>query len=280
MFMNHLSSSSGVARFFRKSLFVLAVAAASGGAVFLVRQGSADSVPGFTAFQAADMGSRAIIEEMKSAGESDAITRLGGNCKSGVISGKNSSGEYQVAFRDSSDRLMSCSESIGDVASIETTGIFGTEKRIVRSVLAQSTPAVDSNAYVTTGSESQYKQGALGIGGLLKAYSGMNANGKRVTNVAAPTSSNDAATKAYVDAAGGGGGSCGGVTGGCTGKYGSLIGGTIQSVWGKGCKAVYASAVDCAGAADASYECGEVYSMSEAQGSAGFRTFYCLCAPK
>lgn len=280
MFMNHLSSSSGVARFFRKSLFVLAVAAASGGAVFLVRQGSADSVPGFTAFQAADMGSRAIIEEMKSAGESDAITRLGGNCKSGVISGKNSSGEYQVAFRDSSDRLMSCSESIGDVASIETTGIFGTEKRIVRSVLAQSTPAADSNAYVTTGSESQYKQGALGIGGLLKAYSGMNANGKRVTNVAAPTSSSDAATKAYVDAAGGSG-SCGGaVSGGCYVKRNSITGGSIQSTWGQGCKATYSSAEDCAGAADASHECGETYSVTESQGSAIYTRSYCLCAPK
>lgn len=279
MSMKRLSSSSKTARFFRKSLLVLAAAAVSGGAVFLVRQGSADSVPGFTAFQAADMGSRAVLEKMKDSSESDALSRLGGNCKDGVISGKNSSGEYQVAFRDSSDHLMSCSESIGDVASIETTGIFGTEKRIVRSVLAQGTPTADSNAYVTTGSESQYKKGALGIGGLLKAYSGVNANGNRVTNVAAPTSSSDAATKAYVDAAGSGG-SCGGVTGGCTGKYGSLIGGTIQSVWGKGCKAVYASAVDCAGAADSSYECGEVYSTGEVQGSATFRTFYCLCAPK
>lgn len=277
--MRHKSSSSKVAQFFRKSLFVLAVLVVSGGVVFLVRQGNADSVPGFTAFQAADMGSRAVIEEMKNLREGDAITRLNGVCKDGIISGRNSSGEYQVAFHDSSDQLMSCSESLGNVASIETTGIFGTEKRIVRSVLAQSTPAADSNAYVTTGSESQYKKGALGIGGLLKAYSGVNANGNRVTNVAAPTSSSDAATKGYVDAAGGG--SCGGgVTGGCTGKYGSLTGGNIESAWGKGCKAVYASAVNCAGAADSSHECGEVYSTSQIQGSASYTNFYCLCAPK
>ncbi|QQR77613.1 MAG: hypothetical protein IPJ67_00460 [Candidatus Moraniibacteriota bacterium] len=278
--MRHKSSSSKVAQFFRKSLFVLAVLVVSGGVVFLVRRGNADSVPGFTAFQAADMGSRAVIEEMKNLSEGDAITRLNGICEDGIISGKNSSGEYQVVFRDSSDQPMGCSESLGDVASIETTGIFGTEKRIVRSVLAQSTPAVDSNVYVTTGSESQYKKGALGIGGLLKAYSGINASGNRVTNVAAPASSSDVATKGYVDAAGGGGSCSGGVSGGCTGSFGSLTGGSIQSVWGKGCKAVYASAVNCSGAADASYECGEVYSTDDIQGSASYRTFYCLCAPR
>ncbi|MGB2791162.1 MAG: hypothetical protein WBC29_01265 [Candidatus Moraniibacteriota bacterium] len=279
--MRYKSSSSKVAQFFRKSLFVLAVLVVSGGVVFLVRRGNADSVPGFTAFQAADMGSRAVIEEMKNLSEGDAITRLNGICEDGIISGKNSSGEYQVAFHDSSDQPMGCSESLGDVASIEATGIFGTEKRIIRSVLAQGTSTTDTNNnYVTTGSEPQHKKGALGIGGLLKAYSGINVNGKRVTNVAAPTSSSDVATKGYVDAAGGGGSCSGGVSGGCTGSFGSLTGGSIQSVWGKGCKAVYASAVNCSGAADASYECGEVYSTGDIQGSASYRTFYCLCAPR
>ncbi|MFZ1735882.1 MAG: hypothetical protein WAU31_03030, partial [Candidatus Moraniibacteriota bacterium] len=93
-------------------------------------------------------------------------------------------------------------------------------------------------------------------------------------------SSSDVATKGYVDAAGGGGSCSGGVSGGCTGSFGSLTGGSIQSVWGKGCKAVYASAVNCSGAADASYECGEVYSTGDIQGSASYRTFYCLCAPR
>ncbi|MFZ1735319.1 MAG: hypothetical protein WAU31_00025 [Candidatus Moraniibacteriota bacterium] len=281
--MRYKSSSSKVAQFFRKSLFVLAVLVVSGGVVFLVRRGNADSVPGFTAFQAADMGSRAVIEEMKNLSEGDAITRLNGICEDGIISGKNSSGEYQVAFHDSSDQPMGCSESLGDVASIEATGIFGTEKRIIRSVLAQGTSTTDTNNnYVTTGSEPQHKKGALGIGGLLKAYSGINVNGKRVTNVAAPTSSSDVATKGYVDAAGGSGGSScsGGVSGGCHVKYGSLIGGSIESVWGKGCKAVYAAAVDCAGAADSSYECGEVYTTNQVQGSASFTNSYCLCAPK
>ena len=211
--MRHTVSSPNVIGFFRRYAFVFVVALVSGGAVFLVQRGRADSLPGIMAFQAADMGSRAVLEEMKSIGKGT-ISRLSGGCSNGSIKGKNSSGTYQITFRDIADRQMSCSENLEDVAAIETTGFFAPEKRIVRATLVQ-TASAESNDYVTTGTESQVKKGALGIGGLLKAYLGINANSQRITNVAAPTESSDAATKAYVDAAGGSGGSGGGASGGC-----------------------------------------------------------------
>lgn len=72
-----------------------------------------------------------------------------------------------------------------------------------------SPPMSDVRGPITTGSDAQVKNGPLGISGLLKAYSGIDANGKSVANVAAPVGANDAATKAYVDAAGGASGSGG-----------------------------------------------------------------------
>lgn len=245
--MKQKVSRSGVALFFRRAMFVLSIAFVSGGAVFLVQRGKADSITGSAAFQAADMGSRLVLENMKRLNKNDAIAKLSGQCSDGTLSGENSSGEYRVMFRDSNDRPMECSERIEDVAAIETTGIFGSEKRVVRVALAQSTTSTgDSTNYVTTGSESQYKKGALGIGGLLKAYLGINANDQRITNVASPVNSSDAATKAYVDAQGGGnggGGSGGG--GGCTPsgacRYGGIRTdaasfGAITMREGTGCK--------------------------------------------
>lgn len=263
---------------------ILAVVGVTGFVVFLVRSGNADSIPSITAFQAADMGSRAVIKGMNQLGSSDAISHLDGNCHNGILSGENSSGEYQVSFQSTSGQQMGCSDKLGDVASIETAGIFGSEKRIVRRVVqsASAGPADGSNSYVTTGSESQYKSGALGIGGLLKAYAGISASGARITDVASPISASDVATKAYVDAANttsGGGSSCTGVvSGGCYVKRNSITGGSIQSTWGRGCKAAYSSAGDCAGAADASHSCGETYSVTESQGSAVYTRSYCLCA--
>ena len=215
-------SSSKVATFFRQSMVVLAVAFVSGGAVFLVQRGNAESVPGITAFQAADTGSRTVLEEMKRLDAGDPIARLGGNCSGGALSGENASGKYRVIFRDGSDRPMECSETVGKVAAVETTGIFGNEKRIVRVAVAEATAVDDANNYLTTGSESQYKKGALGIGGILKTYLGINANNQRITDLASPENSSDAATKAYVDNAiarvsgsgGGGGGGSGGSGGG------------------------------------------------------------------
>ncbi len=192
-------SSSKVATFFRQSMVVLAVAFVSGGAVFLVERGNAESVPGITAFQAADTGSRTVLEEMKRLDAGDPIARLGGNCSGGTLSGENASGKYRVVFRDGSDRPMECSETVGKVAAVETTGIFGNEKRIVRVAVAEATQIDDANNYLTTGSESQYKKGALGIGGILKTYLGINANNQRITDLASPENSSDAATKAYVD---------------------------------------------------------------------------------
>ena len=71
----------------------------AGGAVFLVQRGRADSLPGITAFQAADMGSRAVLEEMKRIGKG-AISRLSGGCSNGSIKGKNSSAVDSQALSD------------------------------------------------------------------------------------------------------------------------------------------------------------------------------------
>ncbi len=270
--MKRIVSSPGVVRFFRQSAFALAIAVVSGGAVFLVQRGRADSLPGITAFQAADMGSRAVLEEMKRIGKG-AISRLSGGCSNGSIKGKNSSGTYQVTFHDIADQPMDCSENLEDVAAIETTGFFAPEKRIVRAVLAQAT-STGSNDYVTTGAESQVKKGALGIGGLFKAYSGINTNNQRITNVAAPTEASDAATKAYVDAAGGSGsGSCsGGVTGGY--RQTSSSGGYDCTTWGAG-----ATMGGEKGACDwtPGYTCTMVSEMRNVSGASSAYSEYFLC---
>ncbi len=307
--MRHTVSSPNVIGFFRRYAFVFVVALVSGGAVFLVQRGRADSLPGIMAFQAADMGSRAVLEEMKSIGKG-AISRLSGGCNNGSIKGKNSSGTYQITFRDIADRQMSCSENLEDVAAIETTGFFAPEKRIVRATLVQ-TASAESNDYVTTGTESQVKKGALGIGGLLKAYLGINANSQRITNVAAPTESSDAATKAYVDAAGGGGSSGGGISGGCdvqkvdwlNSYYGCGQGkpcGCLKTenhsvktvVAGQGCKEYNETAdseltadYSCASVSKSGYSCIEMYSKTNESTSEGCgmksyskkNTWGCLC---
>ena len=217
-----MNISPKVSGFFRRAMFALAVAFVSGGAVFLVQRGSAESLSGATAFQTADMGAKSVRDEMKKLDKGDPIARLGGRCDDGVISGENSSGNYMATFRDDSGRPMECSETIGKISAVEVTGIFGSEKRIIRVAVAEATAIDDANNYLTTGAESQYKKGALGIGGLLKAYLGINASAQRITNVASPEDSNDAVTKAYVDNAiarvsgsgGGGGGSGSGGGGG------------------------------------------------------------------
>lgn len=270
--MKQKISHSGVALFFRRAMLVLSIAFVSGGAVFLVQQGKADSITGSVAFQAADMGSRSVLEDMKRLDKNDTLAKLSGKCSDGTLLGENSSGEYRVMFRDSNDRPMECSERIEEVAAVETTGISGSEKRVVRVALAQSTTSTgDSTNYVTTGSESQYKKGALGIGGLLKAYFGINANDQRITNVASPVNSSDAATKAYVDAQGGSGGSgsgsgsgsvscSGGVTGGCSADS-QAWGIAVSGRWGQGCTASNSVSSGGSVAADG-YECGAVYSVS------------------
>lgn len=55
------------------------------------------------------------------------------------------------------------------------------------------------NGYVTTGSENQVKTGSLGVKGAFKAYSGMDAGGDRISNVADPSNGSDMANKRYVD---------------------------------------------------------------------------------
>jgi len=215
--------------FFRNATLSLLLLLIAGGFLFMMGKSSADSVPGITAFQAADTGAQSVLGEMKRLDSNSAISRLSGTCSDGVISGESYSGKYSIVFRNSSERPLGCSEKIGEVAVIEATGSFLSERRIVRVATAQSDPnsGSDTNSYLTTGKESQYKQGALGIGGLLKAYLGIHAGGKRVTNVASPEESTDAATKAYVDSAiarVSGGGSGGGGGGGGGGGSGSPSG--------------------------------------------------------
>lgn len=69
-----------------------------------------------------------------------------------------------------------------------------------------SPPDGNTASPINTSSDSQYTSGALGIGGLLVAYSGIDVNSKRITSLATPIASTDAASKAYVDAASSGGG--------------------------------------------------------------------------
>ena len=75
----------------------------------------------------------------------------------------------------------------------------------------QAPPGGNVAGPVTTSAFAQYKEGALGIGGLLKAYLGIDvgaydASGtligqNRITNVATPIDGKDAVNKDYVDAA-------------------------------------------------------------------------------
>jgi hypothetical protein len=58
---------------------------------------------------------------------------------------------------------------------------------------------------VTTSAIAQYKAGAIGFGGLVKAYLGIDANNNRIVNVATPVDGKDAVNKDYIDANAGGG---------------------------------------------------------------------------
>lgn len=261
-----MNISPRVSVFFRRAMFALAVAFVSGGAVFLVQRGSAESLSGATAFQAADMGAKSVRDEMKKLDGGDPIARLGGSCDDGVISGKNSSGNYLVTFRDGSGRPMECSETIGKISAVEVTGIFGSEKRVIRVAVAEATVIDNANNYLTTGSESQYKKGALGIGGLLKAYLGINANAQRITNVASPVESSDAATKSYVDGANvSSAGAIIGMTGGYVTTTVSDGRFTSCSAWGKG-------GANCR--AETGYSCGQTGGTESAGGINSF--FVCV----
>ena len=65
------------------------------------------------------------------------------------------------------------------------------------SVCSGNSP--DGNGYVTTGYENQVKVGSLGVKGAFKVYSGMDAGGDRISNVADPSNGSDMANKRYVD---------------------------------------------------------------------------------
>ena len=54
-------------------------------------------------------------------------------------------------------------------------------------------------APINVGTSTQIKAGPLGVNGLLTAYSGMNANNNKITEVKLPTDNLDAANKEYVD---------------------------------------------------------------------------------
>lgn len=64
-----------------------------------------------------------------------------------------------------------------------------------------SPPSNNTAAPLNTSANSQYKVGALGVGGLLKAYLGIDANDQIISNVATPVDGKDAVNKDYVDAA-------------------------------------------------------------------------------
>lgn len=139
-----------------------------------------------------------------------------------------------------------------------------------------SPPMSDVRGPITTGSDAQVKNGPLGISGLLKAYSGIDANGKSIANVAAPVGANDAATKAYVDAAGGEGGAGASCGGGVTGGYvlSDLGRGTSCSTWGKGARSVgggFGAGTSCQ--AESGYSCGGVGSFPNTNGG----TTYYIC---
>lgn len=92
--------------------------------------------------------------------------------------------------------------------------VFGFGLQFAAAWTNPTLPAPDGNVAgpVNLSAFAQYKVGAIGFGGLVKAYLGIDANGQRITNVATPIAGTDAVNKDYVNAAAGGGG--GGATGG------------------------------------------------------------------
>ena len=70
-----------------------------------------------------------------------------------------------------------------------------------------STPPADNvGAPINIGTDSQYKSGALGVGGVFHGYSSAIFDGNVIADI--PTADNHLATKAYVDAQSGGGVTC------------------------------------------------------------------------
>lgn len=91
--------------------------------------------------------------------------------------------------------------------------VFGFGLQFASAWTNPTLPAPDGNVAgpVNLSAFAQYKVGAIGFGGLVKAYLGIDANGQRITNVATPIAGTDAVNKDYVNAASGSGG---GATGG------------------------------------------------------------------
>ncbi len=91
--------------------------------------------------------------------------------------------------------------------------VFGFGLQFASAWTNPTLPAPDGNVAgpVNLSAFAQYKEGAIGFGGLVKAYFGIDANGQRITNVATPIAGTDAVNKDYVNAASGSGG---GATGG------------------------------------------------------------------
>ncbi|MDD5084094.1 MAG: hypothetical protein PHT88_04190 [Candidatus Moranbacteria bacterium] len=121
-------------------------------------------------------------------------------------------------------------------ARVVTLGIiFGLGLQFASAWTNPTAPAPGGNigGPINTSAFAQYKSGALGIGGLLKAYTGID-TGKydgsgnlvgqnKITNVGTPVNGTDAVNKDYVDAASGSGGGNIQCTSGSTGPLISCV---------------------------------------------------------
>jgi len=87
-------------------------------------------------------------------------------------------------------------------ARVVTLGIvvgFGLQFASAWTNPSTTPPLGNVSGPITTSVIAQYKAGAIGFGGLVKAYLGIDANNNRIVNVATPVDGKDAVNKDYID---------------------------------------------------------------------------------